>query len=73
MRSLETVGILEFCCSLLKDKLSFADTTRKPRPGEEHGKDYYFVTKEEMQEAISNGEFLENAEFGGNFYGTRFT
>ncbi|KTG40593.1 hypothetical protein cypCar_00018696 [Cyprinus carpio] len=47
-----------------------ADTTRNPRPGEENGKDYHFVTREKMQEGIDNGEFIENAEFSGNMYGT---
>lgn len=49
---------------------SVSHTTRKPRPGEEHGKDYYFVSTDEMKKAIENGEFIEHAEFSGNFYGT---
>ncbi|KAM9385622.1 guanylate kinase 1b [Pholidichthys leucotaenia] len=49
---------------------SVSHTTRNPRPGEEDGKDYHFTTKEVMQEAIDNGEFIENAEFSGNMYGT---
>uniref|UniRef100_A0A1A8G5S5 Guanylate kinase n=1 Tax=Nothobranchius korthausae TaxID=1143690 RepID=A0A1A8G5S5_9TELE len=49
---------------------SVSHTTRKPRPGEENGKDYHFVTREAMQAAINNGEFIENAEFSGNLYGT---
>lgn len=49
---------------------SVSHTTRKPRPGEVEGKDYYFVEKEQMEKAIANTEFLEYAEFGGNFYGT---
>ena len=40
---------------------SVSHTTRQPRPGEEDGKDYHFVTKEQMQELISAGEFIENA------------
>ena len=43
---------------------------RQPRPGEEDGKDYHFVTKEQMQELISAGEFIENATFSSNNYGT---
>lgn len=46
-------------------------TTRKPRPGEENGIHYHFVTVEEMQQAIENGDFIENAVFSGNMYGTR--
>ncbi|KAG1973507.1 guanylate kinase-like isoform X2 [Pimephales promelas] len=49
---------------------SVSHTTRNPRPGEEDGKDYHFVTRENMQEGIDNGEFIENAEFSGNMYGT---
>ncbi|MEO1856038.1 MAG: guanylate kinase [Rubritalea sp.] len=45
-------------------------TTRKPRPGEENGKDYFFLSVSEFQKKISDGELLENAEVHGNFYGT---
>lgn len=33
--------------------------------------DYHFTTREAMEEGISQGEFIENAEFSGNMYGTR--
>jgi len=49
---------------------SISHTTRNPRPGEVDGKDYHFVTREQMKEAISKGEFIEHAEFSGNIYGT---
>ncbi|XP_064646045.1 guanylate kinase-like isoform X2 [Lineus longissimus] len=49
---------------------SVSHTTRKPRPGEVHGTDYCFSTREEMQQAIDNDEFIESAEFSGNLYGT---
>ncbi|XP_008302877.1 guanylate kinase isoform X2 [Stegastes partitus] len=49
---------------------SVSHTTRNPRPGEENGRDYHYVTREEMQAGIDNGEFIENAEFSGNMYGT---
>lgn len=49
---------------------SVSHTTRNPRPGEENGKDYHYVTREAMQAAIDRGEFIENAEFSGNMYGT---
>ncbi|XP_037538249.1 guanylate kinase isoform X3 [Nematolebias whitei] len=49
---------------------SVSHTTRKPRPGEENGKDYHYVTREAMQSGINNGEFIEHAEFSGNMYGT---
>ena len=45
-------------------------TTRKPRPGEEDGRDYFFVTPEEFQKKIDDGTLLEWAEFVGNRYGT---
>ncbi|XP_028833644.1 guanylate kinase [Denticeps clupeoides] len=49
---------------------SVSHTTRSPRPGEVNGKDYHYVTREVMLESIDNGEFIENAEFSGNMYGT---
>ncbi|PZT69974.1 guanylate kinase [Streptomyces sp. SW4] len=50
--------------------LSVSATTRRPRPGEQHGVHYFFVTDEEMDKLIANGELLEWAEFAGNRYGT---
>ncbi|XP_067330148.1 guanylate kinase-like [Channa argus] len=50
--------------------LGVPHTTRNPRPGEETGKDYHFVTRELMQAGIDNGEFVEYAEFSGDMYGT---
>ncbi|MFJ4714773.1 guanylate kinase [Streptomyces sp. NPDC088785] len=50
--------------------LSVSATTRRPRPGEKHGVQYFFVTDEEMDKLIANGELLEWAEFAGNRYGT---
>lgn len=50
--------------------LSVSATTRNPRPGEEHGKQYYFVGREEFEEMIRGGEVLEYAEYVGNYYGT---
>ncbi|XP_051930885.1 guanylate kinase 1b isoform X2 [Hippocampus zosterae] len=49
---------------------SVSHTTRNPRPGEENGKDYHFTSREAMQEGIQRGDFIENAEFSGNLYGT---
>ncbi|XP_019962780.1 guanylate kinase isoform X1 [Paralichthys olivaceus] len=49
---------------------SVSHTTRNPRPGEENGKDYHYVTRKIMQAAIDKGDFIENAEFSGNMYGT---
>ena len=49
---------------------SVSMTTRKPRPGEVDGRDYIFVSPEEFQRNIDNGNLLEWAEFVGNRYGT---
>ena len=49
---------------------SVSMTTRKIRPGERDGKDYYFVSREEFERKIDEGKFLEHAEFVGNYYGT---
>lgn len=45
-------------------------TTRKPRPGETHEVDYYFLERDEFEGMIREGEFFEHTEFNGNFYGT---
>ncbi len=49
---------------------SVSHTTRAPRPGEEHGRDYYFVSPEEFARMVAAGEFLEHATVFGNSYGT---
>ncbi|MGC9504692.1 guanylate kinase [Baaleninema sp.] len=50
--------------------LSISATTRDPRPGEVDGRDYKFLSRDRFLENIDNGEFLEWAEFAGNYYGT---
>lgn len=50
--------------------LSISHTTRARRPGEEDGRDYYFVTKPQFQEMIAENAFLEYANVFGNYYGT---
>ncbi|NGO71045.1 guanylate kinase [Streptomyces boncukensis] len=50
--------------------LSVSATTRRPRPGEQHGVQYFFVDDEEFDKLIANGELLEWAQFAGNRYGT---
>lgn len=54
------------------DKFGFSvsHTTRGPRGGEQHGKEYYFVTKEEFTDLIDKKGFIEHAQFGDNYYGT---
>ncbi len=49
---------------------SISYTTRKPRPGELDGRDYYFVTEDRFREMIGAGDFAEWAEVHSNFYGT---
>ena len=50
--------------------LSISMTTRAPRAGEEHGKHYFFVPKEEFEQTIEKDGLLEYAQYCGNYYGT---
>lgn len=50
--------------------VSVSHTTRTPRPGEENAKDYNFVSREQFQELINAGAFLEHAQVFDHFYGT---
>lgn len=50
--------------------LSISMTTRQPGPGEQDGREYYFVSRDEFRRRIENGAFLEYAEVFGNLYGT---
>jgi guanylate kinase len=45
-------------------------TTRRPRPGETHGVDYWFLSDEEFDERVRAGQFVEHAEYSGRRYGT---
>ena len=51
-------------------QFSVSATTRPPRPGEEHGVQYYSVSTAQFKEMITNGEFLEYDAHMGNLYGT---
>jgi guanylate kinase len=51
-------------------RLSVSATTRAPRPGEEDGREYHFLTDEEFERRLQAGEFLEHATYAGNRYGT---
>ena len=53
-----------------KYSLSISATTRNPRPGEEHGKHYFFISKEEFENMIENEQLVEYAQYVGNYYGT---
>ena len=51
-------------------ELSVSATTRAPRSGEEHGRDYHFLSPEEFDARAREGDFLEHATYSGNRYGT---
>jgi guanylate kinase len=66
-------GKTSICRELEKDprvRKSISVTTRPPRPREQEGKDYYFVSEEEFQKRISRKEFIEYARYSGHLYGT---
>ena len=50
--------------------MSVSATTRRPRRGEVHGRDYFFVDKSDFSNMIEDGEFLEHAKVFDNYYGT---
>lgn len=54
------------------DQIAFSvsATTRAPREGEIDGKHYFFISRQEFENRIANNDFLEYAQFAGNFYGT---
>lgn len=61
------------CAHLLKTgnfAFSVSATTRAPRPGEQNGINYHFITREDFVERINNDAMLEYTEYCGNFYGT---
>ncbi len=51
-------------------RFSISYTTRKPRPNEQHGRDYFFVDHAEFERMVEAGEFLEHARVFDNYYGT---
>ena len=61
-------------CRRLADEreadFSISCTTRSPREGEEHGREYYFLSREEFIGRVEKGGLIEHAEVHGNFYGT---
>jgi guanylate kinase len=60
-------GLLERIPEL---ELSTSATTRKPRPGEQDGVDYHFLTPEQFAARVESGDFVEHATYSGNMYGT---
>lgn len=63
MKQLLPIKSLKLCFSV-------SMTTRKPRPGEKDGREYFFVTKKRFEKAIKDKELLEHATFVDNYYGT---
>jgi guanylate kinase len=51
-------------------QLSVSATTRSPRPGERDGVDYHFLTREEFDRRVREGDFVEHADYAGRSYGT---
>ncbi len=51
-------------------EFSISATTREPRPGEEHGREYYFLSEDEFKQQVADGQMLEHAHVFGNFYGS---
>lgn len=50
--------------------LSISATTRAPRPGEEDGREYFFLSREQFEQKIADKALIEYAEYCGNYYGT---
>ena len=51
-------------------QFSISATTRQPRPGEQDGREYYFLSEDGFRQQVSNGQMLEHAHVFGNFYGS---
>ncbi len=51
-------------------EFSVSATTRAPRPGEENGREYYFLTEDAFKQQVAGGQMLEHAYVFGNFYGS---
>ncbi len=60
-------GLMERLANL---ELSVSATTRAPRPGERDGVDYHFLTREQFDRRVADGEFVEHADYAGRSYGT---
>jgi guanylate kinase len=53
-----------------KLELSVSATTRAPRPGEQDGVDYHFLSRDEFDRRVAQGDFVEHADYAGRSYGT---
>lgn len=66
----KTSILREFLKKCPNVRFSVSYTTRPPRPGEEEGRDYCFITQEEFRKRIAQEEFVEWEEYSGYLYGT---
>lgn len=70
-------GKTTLCHRLLRDfgqlRLSISSTTRPPRGGEQNGREYFFLDRDEFESQVRHGRFAEHAEVHGNLYGTSRT
>lgn len=60
-------GVLKYFPTL---DVAISATTRAARPGEVHGREYWFLTDEQFDQHVRDGDFLEHVDFAGNRYGT---
>ena len=60
-------GVLQKSSQIMQ---TVSATTRAPREGETNGVDYYFISREEFDERVANGDFVEYVQYGANYYGT---
>ncbi len=58
------------CARLGRLVKSVSATTRTPRPGEQDGREYHFLSREAFQRSVAAGEFLESVQYNGEHYGT---
>lgn len=70
IRSIKNISLLVQCFKLFVT-CNFADTTRPPKKDEENGKNYYFVSHDQMMQDISNNEYLEYGSHEDAMYGTK--
>ncbi len=63
-------GVMKYFPTL---DVAISATTRAARPGEVHGREYWFLSHEEFDAHVENGDFLEHVDFAGNRYGTLFS
>jgi guanylate kinase len=68
----KSVLIQRLLADLPQVRFSVSSTTRAPRPGEQDGVNYHFLTREQFQADLEAGRFLEHAEYSGNLYGTGY-